>query len=312
MNRREYEWLLSELSELDGLLATTPASAVIDRMSLASRRAEVAMELADYAVPSRWPVTAHLTFNGEPVVGRRGIDAAFAVQAVKEFGKAVASAGASLLGFLEMRGPIPNREQYGLLITNVAIGSFGFEIEETAPTNKPGPSPVEMGIEQVQTLLKASVEVDDIIADVHPRALADLHGFLKIVADHQAVCSLAFKDDVFRFRDVGQVRRSVANLNPNNIRETEVELEGYFVGYLPDSRRVEFVNNQTGERLSGRVSSSVRNADAINDGLGRDVRLRVRARRVGDGKPAYTIIDYDVSENRRTSQVLILRSGERE
>ena len=312
MNRREYEWLVAELGELDDLLATTPSSAVIDRMSLESRRTEVSEQLDGYTVPTRWPAVARLTFDGGPVAGRRGIDAGFAARAVGEFSKAVASAGASLSGFLEMKGPIPNREQYGLLITNVALGSFGFEIEEATPLNKPGPSPVEMGIEQVQTLLKSSVELDDTIADVHPRALADLHGFLKIVADNRAVFSLAFKDYVFRFRDLEQVQQSVADLNPNNIQETENEFDGRFVGYLPDSRRAEFVNNQTSDILSGRVASSVRNADAINDRLEQDLRIRVRVRRVRDGKPAYTIIGYNVLESLHPSRVLLFHDGGRE
>ena len=252
-------------------------------------------------MPARWPATAHLTFNGEPVEGRRGIDAGFAHQALEKYEGAVATAGASLVGPLRGKGPIRNRENYRLLITNVATGSFGFEIEEANPTDGPDPSPTERGIEQVHTLLKTSAstddEEDDTIATAHPRVLSNVHGFLQIVAKHQATCSLTFNGDRFRFRDTAQVKESVRILNPANIREYYDEFSGHFLGYLPGRREVEFVNHRTGESLSGRVSTSVRNADQINDVREVPFILRARIRRAGERKPNYTIIGYDLPEN---------------
>ncbi len=296
MNRRHYEWLRSGLGEMDRLLAMMPGDAVISRMSLESERAKIAAELAAFTVPARWPATAYLTFNGDPVEGSRGIDAGFAHQALEKYEGAVASAGASLVGPLKGKGPIRNRENYRLLITNVATGSFGFEIEEANPTDGPDPSPTERGIAQVHTLLKTSASTDDdeddTIATVHPRVLSNVHGFLKIVADNQATCSLAFNGDRFRFRDTAQVRKSLDILNPTNIRMEQREYLGSFLGYLPESRRAEFVIYETGETLSGRVAASVRDADDINYMLGEIVKLRVRVRRPTTGKPSYTIIGY--------------------
>ena len=301
MDRQEYEWLLSGLGELDRLLAMTPESAVIDRMSLESERERIAEKLADFSPPSRWPATARLTFDGAPVAHRRGIDAAFAYQALRKYEIAVATAGASLVGPLKGKGSIPNRERYRLLITNVATGSFGFEIEEANPTDGPDPSPTERGIEQVHTLLKTSASVeadgDDTIAAAHPRVLSNVHGFLKTVADNRAVCSLAYNGDRFRFRDTAQVRESVRVLNPANIHEYDDEFPGHFLGYLQGSRRAEFVNHRTGEFLSGKVAGSVRNADQINDVRGVPFTLHVRVRRPAAGKPSYTIIGYDRRED---------------
>ena len=42
---RDYHFLHAELAELNNLLAMTPASAVIDRMSLEARKAQVQEEL---------------------------------------------------------------------------------------------------------------------------------------------------------------------------------------------------------------------------------------------------------------------------
>ena len=301
MDRQEYEWLRSGLGELDSLLAMTPESAVISRMSLESERKRIAEKLAAFTPPARWPATARLTFNGDPVDGRRGIDAAFAHQALEKYEGAVASAGASLVGPLQAKGPIPNRENYRLLITNVATGSFGFEIEEANPSDGPDPSPTERGIEQVHTLLKTSASTDedddDTIAVAHPRVLSNVRGFLKTVADNRAVCSLAFNGDRFRLQDTAQVRESMRVLNPSNIREYDDTFSGHFLGYLPGSRRAEFVNHRTGEFLYGKVDRSVRNADRINDVRGLPFTLRVRVRQPAAGKPSYTITGYDRREN---------------
>lgn len=311
MNRQEYEWLRSGLGALDKLLSMTPEDAVIDRMSLEAEREEIAAKLAAFTPPARWPATARLTFDGDPVVGRHGIYATFAHQALAKYEIAVATAGASLVGPLQHTGRIPNRENYRLLITNVATGSFGFEIEEANPTGGPDPSPTERAIEQVHTLLKtpSSTNDDDAIATAHPRVLSNVHDFLKIVADNQAICSVAFDGDRFRFRDTAHVRRSVDILNPANVRMEPGEFRGHFLGYLPESRRAEFVNYQTGERLSGSVSRSMRNVDRINDILEHSVTLRVRIRQAGTGKPGYTIIGYDLPENdgRSRSMPMTLR-----
>lgn len=301
MDHQEYEWLRSGLGELDSLLAMTPESAVISRMSLESERERIAEKLAAFTPPARWPATARITFDGAPVAYRRGIDAAFAYQALEKYESAVASAGASLVGRLSHRGPIPNRENYRLLITNVATGSFGFEIEEANPSDGPDPSPTERGIGLVHTLLKTSASTDedddDAIAVAHPRVLSNVHGFLKTVADNRAVCSLAFNGDRFRFQDAAQVRESMRVLNPSNIREYDDAFSGHFLGYLPGSRRAEFVNHRTGEFLSGKVAGSVRSADQINDVRGLPFTLRVHIRRASARKPIYTIIGYDRDEN---------------
>ena len=291
MDRQEYEWLRSGIGKLDELLALTPAEAVIDRMSLESERERIVAKLDTFTPPARWPATALLTFDGYPVRGRRGIDAAFAHQALEKYELSVASAGASIVGTLPDRGRIPNRERYRLLITNVATGSFGFEIEEANPTYGPDPSPTEHGLEQVHTLLKVSAETDDeTFASVHPRVLSNLHGFLKVLADNRAVCSLAFNGDRFQFQNTAQVRQSLANLNPARIRVEQREFIGYFLGYLPESRRAEFVNDETGELLSGKVAASVYDADDINSMLEQIVTLRGHIRRGTTGKPSYTII----------------------
>lgn len=300
MNRKEYEYLLEQQSGLDDLLTMVPEDAVIDRISLQSRRDRVAAKLATYPAPPRWPATARLTFNGRPVAAGGGIAVDFANRAVKEFADTVASVGASLRGSLSDRGPVPHRENYSLLITGTATGSFGFEMEEDVERSRhaPGESPVESAIEQVNAIFKSLSGSDEALAvaisDTHPRAIQNLRDFLNILATNNATCALAFKGDVFRFTDVGQVQRSLNRLGPDSIREYSDEISGAFLGYLPDSRQAEFRNSKTGEVISGKVDLRMRNADAINDHRGQSALLSVRVRKVGSGRPRYTFVNYTI------------------
>ena len=221
MDRQEYEWLRSGIGQVDQFLAMTPKEAVIDRMSLESEREKLVAKLAGFTPPARWPATALLTFDGDPTQGRRSVDAAFALKALDKFSDAVATAGANQAGRLPERGPIPNRDDYRLLIRTASARSFGFEIEEANPPDGPDPTPTERGIKQVQALLKAAGSTDaddtcDAIAIAHPRVLTALRAFLQTLADNDAVCSLAHDGVRFRFQDAAQARRGERSLTLPN------------------------------------------------------------------------------------------------
>ena len=305
---REYHRLLSELAELDNLLSITPEYAVIDRTSLEHRKSQVEQELEDNPRPPRWPASAHLSFNGKPVVDKSGVYADFASAAVDAFTKAVKSLAASQHSELGERGVIPQQERYRLLVTGTTRGSFGFEIEE-APGQQTSflddETAVELAIEQAQCILTSLVgdeeELADAIADSDSRALGDVRDFLKVIADYEAVCSLTFKNASFGFRDSGQVHRGLNRLGADNLHEEETELFGHFQGFLPKVRRAEFVNRATDEVLSCRVDRSMQDADSINHNLAKEVKVQAHLRRVGSARPRYTIISYsDIQESANT------------
>ena len=83
---------------------------------------------------------------------------------------------------LRSRGVIPNREDYDLLITDTALGSFGFELEELHRGELlPSQSPVEAAIDQAKSILEATVETDEALANAvsgtDPRALGAVRTF---------------------------------------------------------------------------------------------------------------------------------------
>ena len=298
VREREYHQLRAELAELDNLLSITAESAVIDRMSLERRRLRVEEELKANPPPPRWPATANLAFNGKPVVDREGVYSDFAGAAIGAFTEAVATLAASQESVLGERGVIPNRENYRLLVTGTSHGSFGFEIEEVmGPETHPSAneSPVETAIGQATDILESldSGEEEAIasaIADMDKRALDDLRKFLKVMADHEAVCSLSFKNKVSRFQDVGNVRRGLASLGRDNLHEDETEMVGRLQGFLPQARRAEFVDGKTGEVLSCRVDRGAGD-ESLTGFLGKNVRITARYRQVGNSRPRYTITE---------------------
>lgn len=309
MNIHEYRFLLSERATLNRLIRQTGESEVIARMSLEARLQEVQVQLEAYEGRSPRLINAGLTFRGNPVAGSRGIDAAFGPDAVKSFANAVGMVGASKHGPLAPTGRVPHSEEYRLLITSTAIGSFGFQVEEASqqPAFAGESTPVEMAIAQVKAILEASVGTDEqlleAIDETDRRAIRAVKEFLKTVADGDAVCALEFGGDVFRFSDVAQVRRSENRLSDDNILEDDVTLLGYFEGFLPFSRRAEFYIAETaadflseavGTVISGKVEEAVDNTVGdINDFLKEQVQIGAHTRRVGDGRPRFIVTRCD-------------------
>lgn len=307
MNLHEYRHLQAERNTLASFLAELPEESVIERMSLEARKEKIEQMLASWTPPSREPARACLTFRGKPVVGTHGIFADFGAGAVKAFTDAVAAIGASQKTKLGAYGRLPNREDYRLLITDTAPGSFGFELEEAPHDNSfsEAPpsgffrelSPVESALEQTMSILEATVGTDemltDAVSDADPRALKLLRTFLKKLAGQEAVCTFEFKDDVFSFSDVGQVRQSESHLSRNHIYEEEQEFSGSFRGVLPTQRTFEFLNKAIGEVISGKVDSAIEDVDAITNILNRPATIRVRSRRVGAARRRYVLLSYE-------------------
>ena len=295
-----YNFLLSDLAQLNRLIDMTPESAVIDRKSLEYRRSQVQAELDGFPVPPHWPASAHLSFNGKPVADKDGIQADFAGKAVGAFSALVTSLAANLQGPLSERGPIPDQDAYKLVITGVAHGSFGFDIEEAPRSQSSLPdydSPVELAIEQTRSILESLGQDDeslaDQIGDTDTRALDDMRDFLRLLVKEEAVCALSFNNRTFRFLDVGDVRAGIDKLGEENIEEGTEGLEGSFQGFLPTSRRAELVVGPDEDVISCKVDRTVNDPDSINKILGEKVQVTAHYRQVGGSRRRYTVLGFE-------------------
>lgn len=309
MNKQEYTQLLGEKSTLERLLQDTPVEDVLDHASLSSRLNEITQQIGQAQIDEHEPARAKLTFNGRPVIGSYGIFADFGMKAVNGFTEAVAAVAASLTAPLAAMGPIPNRNQNQMLITNTALGSFGFELEEyrDGRLQLDEHSVVELALERTQNLLQGSIEQDDELladaaAELDQRALDKVRAFVKTLSENEAICALQIRDKAFRFSDIGQVRRSLARISQDNIREEEKTLSGSFDGTLPTRRTFEFKLSESNEVIAGKIGSPVSIPDQINEHLHQQVNIRVMETRVGEnGRPRYMLLEmpqWTVSDSR--------------
>jgi len=294
MNTDQRNFLLAERETVKRMLAKTPATALLTRMSDEARLRNIEAELAALPAAGRSPARARLTFNGLPVIGSHGIFADFGMKAVSSFTDAVATVAASLSAPLAAMGPIPNRDQNQLLITNTAVGSFGFELEEyRAQELLDDESAVAVALDRTQSLLQATLGQDDELADIasetDPRALDKVRGFLRVLADNEAICTLQYGDKAMRFADPGQVRRSLDRLAADNLRESQEMLEGEFVGVLPVARSFEFKLSGSDEIVHGKISPKVGDVEMLNDHLHQRVRVEAMRTQVGNGRPRFLL-----------------------
>jgi hypothetical protein len=296
MNRQEHTDLLSQRSALERMLKNTSSTSLIALRSLKVRLDIVNRQIAEHPVDTRMPAKALLTFRGRPVVGSHGIFAEFGVTATKAFTDAVALLAASFEKDLAATGPIPNRSQNQLLITNTALGSFGFELEE----HREGllliddESPVAQALKQTQELLRGAAEGnDDELTDVasgqDTRAVAAVRDFLKKLIDNEAVCAVTIGDKIFSFSDVGEVQRSLARLGQDNLHEESHTFAGVFQGALPKRRSFEYKVAITGDVISGKIGPSVTDPAMINRHLDQRVEVQLVATRIGQGRPRYVL-----------------------
>lgn len=301
MNRDEHIALLAERSALQRMLADAPEEDVLDRASLTVRLQMVEQRIATAAVLQRDLARARLTFEGKPVVGGYGIFADFGAKALSGFSDAVSAVAASLTAPLAATGPIPNRDQSQLLVTGSAVGSFGFEMEEYRGTQEQlpldDPSIVAQALERTRDLLQGSIDPNDEVladaaAELDQRALDKVRAFIGTLADSGAVCTLRYRDRVFRFADLGQVRSSFARLGQDNLREETLTLTGEFQGLLTKPRTFQIdVGGELGV-ITGKVSRGVSDLERINRELGyRQVQVTLLATRVGSGRPRYLMIE---------------------
>ncbi|MBP7410156.1 hypothetical protein [Methanoculleus sp. 10] len=305
MMTQEYRQIRSELATLEKMLTQLPKSSVIERMSLEARKEALEDALASQETGVHKPFRINLTFRGKPIVGNHGVFADFGGTAVREFADAVAAIGASQSEPLGSRGVIPKREEYQMLITGTATGSFGFVLEETSRcyTLTQDKSLLELAVDKTMAILKASVgtdeELSEAVSEADPRALKALRDFLNTLSSQEAVCALESRGETFRFSDVGQVACSASRLSEDNIREEDMELRGQFLGVLPNRRTFEFHITDSAEIITGKVGAAIEDAGSINGHLNQPVTIKVHTKRVGvNNPPKYVLFSYEAEGGR--------------
>lgn len=297
MTRTKLIQLQAESAALRRMISETPADDVIDLGSLQAQLESVEFELSSVA-NVRMPAHAKITFSGRPVVGSHGILADFGMKAVNAFSEVVTAVAASMTAPLRAMGPIPNKDQNTLLITNTALGSFGFELEEL-PTQQltfGEPSIMELAIERTQNVLSATTAQDDedlaeFTSDLDQRAINKVRAFVHTLSENDALCALSFQSKIFRFTSSSQLLRTIERLSEGNIQEEEQILAGQFEGVLPKRRTFEFRMVGAPDVIIGKISNQLVEPQSINEHLKESCSITVAVKRVGNGRPRYLLLE---------------------
>ncbi len=294
MTRDERDRLHAERSTLQSTIVSTPKQDVLDRASLEARLREVENRLVNGLHDRQLPPAARLTFRGRPVIGTHGIFAEFGLTATRAFTDVVVTMAASLDGPLGLTGPVPNRDRNQLLITNTAIGSFGFELQEhTDDPLSAKETNIAQALSITQKLLESTIGSDDEMtettAGIDPRVLKAARDFLETLVINDAVCGLAVGAHFFGFMDVGQVRSAFQRLAQDNRHEDEETFTGFFQGVLPGRRTFEFLLEDNGLVILGKIGPGITDPIALNQHLLRPVAIKLTATRVGSGRPKYVL-----------------------
>ena len=295
--RHERQILLSEIKELDAILASIPDENVIERVGFEVRREEARAKLNGVQL-SVEPEKTRVTFRGAPVLGSRGIAADFGAKASGYFADAFIAIVASMRDGLRYMGPIPDKAQNQLAITGVAIGSFGFEFELPilAPDLFSASGGAEEALEVLLTLLEKAAEgsddeVTEAVHATHPRAVRKVLDFLTYMEKRGAWCGVEFKRHFFRYTDLDQLKFAKERLSEGSVRHTQETYQGSFQGSLPKPRTFQFQPVDDDAPIMGRFDASI-DAHAINKHwLDRPVSVQFDVLQVGQGRPRFTLLE---------------------
>ena len=295
--------LVSEKKEVENILSHIPTTDIITRISFQNRLEEIQKELAQLPAEANASETVKITFRGAPVVGTHGIFVDFATKAASIFSDAFT---AIMAGNEDLRymGPIPNKQQNRLLITGIAIGSFGFEFELPQDSDNQEDlflqeKKAASAMKKMQNLfIKSTQGTDDdlseIVDEIHPRAVKKVAEFFEYLIQQQAWCGMEFRKQSFKFLNLSEIQTSFDRIKEENIKISENEYTGCFQGILPKGRTFEFKDSNTNNVIKGKIDVAIEDPGELNRTfLGKHVKTRFTVIQVGHGKPNFTLKKID-------------------
>lgn len=267
MTRRiERDEIAADLDAVEALLASAPEEDILGRRSLAARREHLLETLTELAPVPHAPAQAAIYFGGAPVLGSRGIDAAFASKALATYEDLVTKVwGQRQHGSLPPSGPVRDRHEARLHITNVVHGSFGFELAELEGAMSLVGAPLRDAVEVATRAIVSAGESDDALADaaedLDARAFAALREFFNVLKKAGATVRVV-TDEVDRSFDAATVMAAADRTQATLTEEQDVPFAGQLLGVLPERRTFEF-RADDGSLLRGRVSDDVPLAEVL-------------------------------------------------
>jgi len=289
LKKLEIQSLQADVSALERLLiGRTTENDPLGFLQLSKRRDAMAARLAQVEVTVQHKAAVALFFAGGPVVGSRGIDAAFAGKTVSLFQDLVSKQFATEeIGELGRRGPVALQTSSDLLVTNVVRGSVGLLLEEADQNGTFADSQLKIVVDHVVDVLAAAAApapdaFEQALDGMAPRFLTSLGDFFEIMDEQRALLRVVESERELEFDDEG-IRRGRERARTAQIDEQEHEELIGKVYILPDSRRFELRIIEGEPPITGSVAREFARRDledllAAGNAIGERWRVRIRTR----------------------------------
>lgn len=257
LKRLELTSIKSDLAAVEALLSERDSNSdPLGFLQYSYRAKELKKKLQQVEEFSSTQAEVGLFFGGRPVLGSYGIQADFSAKVINEFQTLVSSIFAPNEGGLGSRGPVPQRDQSQLMITDVARGSFGFILQEASDASLIDSNlKISLG-KALDFIYRASSPdqelFESLAQEAENRIFSSLKSFFKILYDAESTLRIVDNDREFTLQrdgiELGRERTESVILNESDIERTGV------IYILPESKRFEL--QEKNETLKGNISDS--------------------------------------------------------
>lgn len=198
-----------------------------------------------------------LFFAGKPVVGSVGIESDFAGRALRDYQELISKAFArSQLGRMGERGQVPLKQNATLMVTGLALGSFGFVLNELSDQTEIADTSLKESVAATSALLENVSAVNETSFEqaaeaLDSRTLTALQKFFNDLDTEGATVRIVEDDRELKL-DESAIHRARLRTEATEIEESPVEVEGILKGFMPDHRRFE-LQTLEGQTYSGSI-----------------------------------------------------------
>ncbi len=252
----EQEYLLAQLSGIEGLLSTISQNNPASRIGLEERRDELIAALSRLDKQSQNLASVALYFGGKPVQGSRAIEAEFAANAISTYQELVTRVWSE--GIAQTRAKTAPKENSYLHVTNVVHGSFGFVLEEIDQNGEPlFRSALKEAMEKASEIILGLADTDestfeDVSATMNVPVLNATRNFYRVIHTNDAVFRLVEGDKDVAL-DAAAIERGFERAEHTTTEEEEFTSKGELLGVIPIGRRFEFKKIDDGTIISGKI-----------------------------------------------------------
>ena len=258
ISRRKREYLKIQLLETQRMLELIGNHPIMSQ-SLKLKENDLMEQLEKIPVDQKDSKVV-LLFNGNPVKGSLGIDAAFAGKVIVPFQNMVTSEFAyRVLGNVGKRGQMNKKAESRLFLTGLPRGSFGIELSKLENDDFFEENIMADTLSHLTKLVESSSKSDeDFAAELEgftPRTIQSLKDFLKVVSDDNAGVSIESGSIRCEIKPEN-VKSAFERVSGTSTTEEEIKISGILKGFLLESWKFDFIDNE-GNTITGRIDENL-------------------------------------------------------